>query len=564
MNSVLQHIEEKPHLNAIKPVGPVVVSDEPKEKKRKKKTKSKKQAEEPKNLFSDKTALFLIRWIKGKKELPETIALPSVRTTEKERENTSDKPDVQEELAEAIRERIRPWLWSILLHACLLVLLACMFLPRNHHDKLMILSGIGDEETEIDLKDLFGRKLESDLTIITPQELPPIDIPLAKPPETEIVDDAVETAAQEPSNKPPGLSFFGDRLAGAANREGGSGGNGETQRAVIEGLRWLVRVQTRDGSWHLMGPYRDGATRDRENKIAATAMALLAFQGYGVTPDSKYPAHAEFTRSVRNGWDWLLRMQDPRTGAFFRDGLPNSHRFYTHGLCTIAICEFYAMTGDESLREPAQKAIDFCVQNQSQVGGGWRYNADRWNPQSDVSVTGWIVMALKSGEAAGLTVPPTTYDEISRFLDEMTRDGSQYCYRMEEREIRTSMTAEALLCRELLGWRQNDKRLERGVRILVEPENLPNFEDYGKRDAYCWYYATQTLHHYGGEPWKIWNEKMRELLPKHQETRGFEAGSWDPNRPVKDEWGRQFGRLYTTCLSIYMLEVYYRHARIYR
>ncbi len=44
---------------------------------------------------------------------------------------------------------------------------------------------------------------------------------------------------------------------------------------------------------------------------------------------------------------------------------------------------------------------------------------------------------------------------------------------------------------------------------------------------------------------------------------GREAGSWDPMKPSEDEWARYGGRLYVTCLSLYMLEVYYRHLPLY-
>jgi hypothetical protein len=40
-----------------------------------------------------------------------------------------------------------------------------------------------------------------------------------------------------------------------------------------------------------------------------------------------------------------------------------------------------------------------------------------------------------------------------------------------------------------------------------------------------------------------------------------EKGSWNP---VSDRYGHNAGRLYTTCLTIYMLEVYYRHLPIYK
>ena len=64
-----------------------------------------------------------------------------------------------------------------------------------------------------------------------------------------------------------------------------------------------------------------------------------------------------------------------------------------------------------------------------------------------------------------------------------------------------------------------------------------------------------------GEWWERWNDKMRQAVPKAQIKRGKEAGSWEPD--MKDAHEVHGGRLYTTCLSIYMLEVYYRHLPLY-
>jgi hypothetical protein len=59
-----------------------------------------------------------------------------------------------------------------------------------------------------------------------------------------------------------------------------------------------------------------------------------------------------------------------------------------------------------------------------------------------------------------------------------------------------------------------------------------------------------------GDIWTKWNSVMKQEVPSHQVKNGQQAGSWDPNG---DKWGSSGGRLYVTCLSIYMLEVYYRH-----
>ena len=84
--------------------------------------------------------------------------------------------------------------------------------------------------------------------------------------------------------------------------------------------------------------------------------------------------------------------------------------------------------------------------------------------------------------------------------------------------------------------------------------------DWNDRDVYYWYYATQVLHHLGGDDWDDWNRVMRQALPEHQTREGSERGSWSP---LSDRWGPHGGRLYVTCLSLYMLEVYYRHLPLY-
>ena len=54
---------------------------------------------------------------------------------------------------------------------------------------------------------------------------------------------------------------------------------------------------------------------------------------------------------------------------------------------------------------------------------------------------------------------------------------------------------------------------------------------------------------------------MRQAVPTAQVKTGNDKGSWSP---AGDRWGAHGGRLYVTCLSIYMLEVYYRHLPIYK
>jgi hypothetical protein len=323
------------------------------------------------------------------------------------------------------------------------------------------------------------------------------------------------------------------------------GGNATTQDAVNRALAWCKRNQRADGAWSLKGPYADGAYD--EDQPAATALMLLAFQGDGHTHQA-----GEYQAVVRKGWKALLRMQSPQ-GQFLGNGVPSQHQLYAHAQCTIALCELYGMTGDSAFRLPAERAIDFCVKAQDRELGGWRYTP---GIDSDLSVTGWFLMALQSARMAKLEVPGEIFERAGRFLDSVQlHEGSSYGYVRNDRAT-LAMTAEGLLSRQYLGWKRDDSRLISGVEsILANPIKMDN-----ERDIYYWYYATQVLHHMEGDYWRRWNKVMRQEVPPAQVQKGKEEGSWDPETY---RWGAEGGRLFITALHTYMLEVYYRHLPIY-
>ncbi|MCG8653575.1 MAG: terpene cyclase/mutase family protein, partial [Pirellulales bacterium] len=322
------------------------------------------------------------------------------------------------------------------------------------------------------------------------------------------------------------------------------GGTPETQEAVARGLEWLKRNQRRDGSWSMLGPYKDGGST--ENKTAATAMALLAFLGDGHTH-----LKGKYSKEVERGIRYLVNKQE-RNGFFARDARGHQ-KMYAQAQASIVVCELYAMTKDSWLRPKAQLAIDFAITSQSSEGG-WRYEPGF---DSDTSVTGWFVMALQSGRAGGLEVDPVTFDKVSLYLDSAASDGGATYGYQPNRRPDSAMTAEGILCRQYIGWSHDNPLMFQGIRALLDQSPF----DINDRDVYYWYYATQIMHHFGGSPWREWNEVMREQLPRAQVTSGREDGSWSPRG---DRWGGNAGRLYTTCLSIYCLEVYYRHLPLYK
>ena len=337
------------------------------------------------------------------------------------------------------------------------------------------------------------------------------------------------------------------------------GGSPASEAAVALGMKWLKNHQLADGSWnfsHSKHPDCKGNCSQDGSFSAcptgATGMALLAFLGGGHTHRK-----GDYQRNVKRGLDYLLKVGKPTTaGLDLRGKVTANEGMYVQGICAIALCECAAMTNDPRIDKAAEGAIEFIVKAQNPTDGGWRYNP---GDAGDLSVSGWQIMALKSGYSAKLKLAPQTFKRAESFLNAtQAQGGSQYRYAPEpggETGAGTpTMTAVGLLCRMYLGWNHQNQKLAEGVRYLDNVKPQPD-------NMYFNYYATQVMHHWGGEEWTRWNTVMREQLirTQHPLTDGHLAGSWD----IADPHGGGGGRLYMTCLSIMTLEVYYRHLPMY-
>lgn len=460
----------------------------------------------------------------------------------------TENDDDQQSVEEVVGRSAPPWLLSLVVHLILLLILALISTPAGRGISSLVLEmGIGeasdDEPVAFDTL-----TIESDFD--EPQELAEDALI-----ETEIPDifEPVEVAEQvllEPDllgdqSIDIGRPMFGGRT-GAMKKALMAlyGATDETQEAVQLGLAWLKRQQHRNGHWSLAQPYSNGAMS--ENKIAATAMAILAFAGDGNTHLS-----GPYQQEVEKGVKFLVGQQN--RGGFMASSVRGNPQTYAQAQASIALCELYAMTGDSWLRAYAQRSIDYAMKAQA-ANGGWRY---RPMEPGDTSVTGWYVMAIQSAMAAGLEVDDSKVRQISKYLDSASvYEGAGYSYQPGAYSPTATMTAEGLLCRQYLGWEREHRSMLEGIAILQEQEPF----SVKNQNVYYWYYATQVFHHFGGSPWRIWNSKMSVDLPRIQIKDGKERGSWAPQR---DRWGAHGGRLYTTCLSIYCLEVYYRHLPLY-
>ena len=207
---------------------------------------------------------------------------------------------------------------------------------------------------------------------------------------------------------------------------------------------------------------------------------------------------------------------------------------YGHGIATMALCEAYGMTRDPGLRTPAQEAIRYILDAQDPRLGGWRYTkpdlAPVWYRESDTSVSGWMVMALKSAQMAGLTVPDAPFHKVGQWLDFTQAESPPVCIpaQLTPEQIRgrwpnRAMTAEGLLMRLYLGWQRDNPALVAGADyLLANPPTLSMAHATGEppRDSYYWYYATQVMFHLQGDHWATWNEHLQATLLPSQEADG--------------------------------------------
>jgi hypothetical protein len=345
------------------------------------------------------------------------------------------------------------------------------------------------------------------------------------------------------ANLPTGGGLAGRDADARAKRAGESGGSQASEDAVELGLKWLAAHQRLDGSWRLdlkNTPCKGRCQHSgsRESTSAATGLALLAFLGAGYTHETG-PYQDEVNRGL------LYLMGKIRVTKF--GGSLAEPTMYSHAIATLAIGEAFALTGDTQLQNTLEAAMKYIIAAQHSAGG-WRYNVQT---PGDMTVTGWQIMALKSCELSGLTVPQEVWDSAGKFIkSKQANYGSTYGYLKPGAEH--SPTAVGLLCQMYLGWGRDSLPLQDGSLQLAEwgPS---------RSNIYFDYYATLVLHHLRGKEWENWNETMRDYLVSTQDRRGHQTGSWH----FQDKHGSVGGRLYTTAMAIMVLEVYYRYLPLY-
>jgi hypothetical protein len=501
------------------------------------------------------------------------------------------------------------WLISFAIHASLLVIMYLVVFGTPH---------IAEDPPAVRVVDIAAPKPVEDKTKRTDLDETKIEVPIkqeAEVPspvssldmevtkhESEDENDAVQPKGREEAVAnaemggqgafmavgagPGSAGMMGFRKGGGRKRGCGLfGGTPGSEAAVDRGLRWLKRHQSLNGMWDAVNytgncdenpKCEPGANSSGNVSAALTGYAVLCFLGAGY--DTKSPN--KYRETVRRGVDYLLAAQQA-DGSFGRN--------YENGICAMAIAEAYAMSGDPDLKEPAQKAMDVIIATQAADPGaadaaygklGWDYG--KANPdRNDSSVSGWNVMALKSGLAAGLEVTAGLngakhwldvvwkatnpgWEKLDPYTDE---SRFPYVYKGSDKSVQIGKPGDSmhdlacvgLVSAAFLGHQPGDQMLGTLANYVSNHQQPKTWADL---HLYYSYYNTMGMFQVGGDQWKVWNGTVRDLFVDNQRVGdGCFDGSW--NFADTKEWhGREVGRVLSTVYCILSLEVYYRYDQV--
>ena len=357
------------------------------------------------------------------------------------------------------------------------------------------------------------------------------------------------------------------------------GGTSESELGVTGGLDWLARHQAEDGHWgpDCLGP---GTTSRCEHEhpcsgpgqnydAALTGLPVLAFQAAG---NYYFNEHA-YSDNVRRALDWLVARQGPngellgprnRLGEAPHQPVNYDARYmYEHAIATFALAEACAVAR-AAQRHPEQKYLDAAtkavkfIEDQQHADGGWRYTSHK-SEDSDSSVSGWVMLALKTAKEAELPVSDETMTRMTAFFKHLADPLTGRTHYQGLRYVSDATTGVGMMVDEFVTHQPDSELVKLAADYLAgEAEDHWGKGRAATSDFYLWYNCTLAMFMAGGEPWKRWNDVVRNhIISLQLHGTDCNRGSWDPN----GQYGGEGGRVFSTSLCVLALEVYYRFSR---
>jgi hypothetical protein len=329
--------------------------------------------------------------------------------------------------------------------------------------------------------------------------------------------------------------------------------------SVDRALAWLASEQQSDGSFPTLAVGQPGVT----------ALCAMAFISHGHLPGAgRYGPNLERATDYvlgcqkENGLVALMAPDGPEITRQVGREIGQSAA-YNHAIASLMLSELYGMSGRERaqrIEKVVAKSLRASLQMQHWPKdrdidrGGWRYIDDPEAIDSDLSITGWELMFLRSARNAGFDVPRQPIDEAVAYVRRCyAPEYGTFEYVPERGDDRSRCMAGAgVLALAHAGFHNSREAQQSGQWILEH-----NFNEYNAilsinqplptdRYHYALLNCTQAMYQLGGRYWQeFFPPTVRTLLANQQPD-----GSW----PIDSQWhDSQFGNAYTTALAVISL-----------
>lgn len=315
------------------------------------------------------------------------------------------------------------------------------------------------------------------------------------------------------------------------------------EKSVNQGLDYLAATINDDGSY----PENHGIT------TAIPALAGMAFLSAG-----HLPGEGLYGQTLNQIIDYVLaNLASAKIGpteftAYY--GRAGNGRMYAHSIATLFLSEVSGMVDNdrqEKIDEQLPDAVRLLLEAQNVKKtptheGGWRYEPH--SSDSDMSCSGWALMALRSARLNGAPVPDHAIDRAVAYVKGKHNEQAGTFGYQDGNNSALTLTGAGILCLELCG-RHAEPESVRAVDYLHK--NFKKLPSQGRR-LYGLYYTSQGLFQLGGDTWLEFQSWMYD--------------TWIPQQKPDGSWsqGEENSAPYQTSLCILAFTVPYRQLPIYQ
>ncbi len=334
--------------------------------------------------------------------------------------------------------------------------------------------------------------------------------------------------------------------------------------AVERSLKWLANQQQRDGSFPTSPLGQPGVT----------SLCVMAFMANGHLPGDG-PYGDQLSKAVgyisscqkRNGLISLTAPNRPDLSRGVQHDVGVSAS-YNHAISALALGECYS-TGRGIDSKELDKVITQAIETTLEIQqfrkrrkedlGGWRYlnvtsdSMERYD--SDLSVTGWFLMSLRSAKNAGFDVPQSKIDDAVAYVRRCYHKeyGTYQIMATRHERLSRGMGGAGILALAHAGEHDDPEVRKAGDWILKYDFQVYNHnEDFDTagwvddRYHYSVFQCSQAMYQLGGRYWAEYFPPVVDVLLENQQA----DGSWSPESHFYDT---RYGNAYTTSLVLLAL-----------